>query len=394
MKKTVVAVAGVVLLALAATSYGQIRVIKQARGFTENPTLLYRGVSGDAALSGAVGSFLKACGWFRVISGNADYTVSGQTSGGSVKINVKALNEPGFAVRQSTAGGSRETAKLVVDAILKAVFKTKGICRSKIAFSGESGRGIKNIFLCDIDGGGFKRLTSFRSLCVEPSWSPNGKSIVYTKYGRAVTNIIETQLFPLRSRRLVGFKGLNTGGEISPNGKYLALILSKDGQVELYVKALEGRAKRRLTHGPAPEASPCWSPTGGRLCYVSGRSGRPRLYLIGANGGSSTRLNTEGSEASSPSWSSDNKIVYACRMGRNYAIALYDLKNPSENRVLTKLAGSWESPSWAPDNRHVVCSRSYGGRTDLYIIDSWSGKIRKLLGSRSKLTMPTWSPIR
>ncbi len=394
MKKTVTVIAGIVLFSLVMTVHGQIRVVKAARGFAENPTLLYRGVSGDAAVSREVGSFLKACGWFRVITGKADYTISGQVSGGRASLNVAALNEPGFSVQSSVNNDSRECAKALVDSILTKIFKIKGICRTRIAFSAESGYGVKNIFLCDIDGGDFKRLTSFRSLCVEPSWSPDGKSVVYTKYGRAVTSIIQTQIFPLRSRRLVGFAGLNAGGKISPNGKYLALILSKDGQVELYVKALEGRARRRLTYGSEPESSPYWSPSGGKICYVSGRSGRPRLYIIGANGGSSVRLNTEGSEAASPSWSSDNQIAYSCRMGRDYAVAVYDLSHPDRNRVLTKTAGSWESPSWAPDDRHIVCSRSYSGRTELYIIDSWTGNTRRLLGSSSKLTMPAWSPIR
>ena len=392
MKRTVILFAGVFVLACTVSLKAQIRVIKNARGFNGDATVVYRGVNGDAALSNAVASFLRACGWFKLSSGKADYTVSGRVSGGRVNLTVTSTIGPGFNISQSVSGGDRETAKRLVDAILKAVFKIDGICRTKIAFSGESSPGIKNIYLCDIDGGGVKRLTSFRSLCVESSWSPGGRSVVYTKYGRAVTSIIETRLSPLSSRRLVGYPGLNAGAKISPNGKYLALILSKDGQVELYVKALEGRARRRLTNSSTPESTPCWSPSGGQLCFVSGSSGRPQLYIIGANGGRSVRLNTEGSEATSPSWSKKDQIVYSCRMGRSYAIAVYDIKT-GNNEILTKTAGSWESPSWAPDDRHIVCCRTYGGKTALYIIDSMTGEARKLIGGGSSLTMPSWSPL-
>lgn len=392
MKRIVLLIAGVFVLACSVSLKAQIRVVKNARGFDGDATVVYRGVTGNAALSQSVSKFLQACGWFKLTSGKADYTVSGQVSGGRVNLSVTSTIGPGFNISQSVAGSDRETAKRLVDAVLKAIFKIDGICRTKIAFSGESRPGVKNIYLCDIDGGDFNRLTSFHSLCVESSWSPHGRSVVYTKYGHAVTSVIETRLSPLSSRRLVGYPGLNAGAKISPNGKYLALILSKDGQVELYVKALEGRARRRLTNSSTPESTPCWSPSGGQLCYVSGSTGRPQLYIIGANGGRNVHLRTEGSEATSPSWSSKNQIAYSCRMGRNYAIAVYDIKT-GQNQVLTRTAGSWESPSWAPDARHIVCSRTYGGRTSLYIIDSMTGESRKLIGGASSLTMPSWSPI-
>ena len=62
-------------------------------------------------------------------------------------------------------------------------------------------------------------------------------------------------------------------------------------------------------------------------------------------------------------------------------------------RVVTQTAGDWESPSWAPDARHVVCSRTQGRRSTLMVVDTWTGKTRELFNTRYNLTMPDWSDL-
>ena len=57
--------------------------------------------------------------------------------------------------------------------------------------------------------------------------------------------------------------------------------------------------------------------------------------------------------------------------------------------IIADKGGDWESPSWAPDNRHVVCSFRYG----IYIVDTWTGKSRQILGGKSRLSLPDWSGI-
>lgn len=376
-------------------SQAQVRVRKSARDFTKNPTIIFNGIKGSSAMSSAVGSFLNACGWFDLRrGGTSDYTLDGVYSGKYLDMTVKQSGISVYRLKVPIINNDlRRAARKGVDAILKKLFKIKGVCSSRIAFCAETGRGIKNIYVCDIDGKGVKKITNFRSLCVEPEWFPDGKSLVYTTYNKASTDIVQTRISPRMSRRLASYPGINVGASISPNGKYLALILSRDRQVELYVKALNGRAKRRLTYGKAVEASPCWSPGGGSLCFVSDRSGRPGLFVVGANGGSARRLPTTGSEAVSPAWSSDNQIVYSARMGYSYTLAVLDLNGQKQGGSVINAAGDWESPSWAPDNRHVVCSRTYGGRSSLYVVDTWTGKARKLARISNNLSMPCWSKL-
>ena len=121
-----------------------------------------------------------------------------------------------------------------------------------------------------------------------------------------------------------------------------------------------------------------------------------RLHIIAANGGFAKRVpGALGSESVSPSWSKDGKIAYSAKLG-NYTVAIVDAevkKAPARSKQqygpLKLGKGDWESPSWAPDNRHVVCSRNYG----IYVVDTWKGTARQILGGKSKLSLPDWSEI-
>ena len=373
----------------------QVRVRKNASGFTSNPSLIFQGIKGSLPLSTAMNSMLKACGWFDIrSSGATNYTLQGIYSGGSLLVKLKQSGTTIMRLTLKSAGTSeRNMAKAAVDAILKKLFNIKGICQSKIVFCIDTGAKSKNIYSCDIDGSALKRITNSRNMCVEPEWVPGGKSLLFTRYNRASTDII--QAVPTRnlSRIVAAYKGMNLGASSSPNGKYMALILSRDGQVDLYIKSLTSKARRRLTRNKAPEASPCWSPSGGSICYTSGSSGRPQLYIIPMSGGTARHLPTTGQEAVNPAWSAANEIVYSAKLGKYYTIATLDLNGKKPGKIVIRADGDWESPSWAPDNRHIVCYRTYKGRSTIYLADTWTGRFRPLLRIRNNASMPSWSSI-
>lgn len=372
----------------------QVRVLKTAKD--QNPTLFYQGVSGNQQLSELIASDLRNCGWFNLISGaRSDYIISGSSSGSSLTFKVSHGNGIGlFSLNLPiNSNNLRWTAHKAVDSVLQKMFKIPGICSTKITFSAETQPGKKEIYICDFDGHNTEKVTSNRNLSVESDWVPGGRRLIYTMYSRMFTDIVEYDLSSRRTRRLAQFPGLNAGGAISPDGRILALILSRDKCVELYIKAVNGKALQRLTNSISVEASPCWSPGGNKICYVSDLPGRPDLYVMNSRGGKSMRLQTIGSEGVSPDWSKDNKIVYSAKMGRNYTVAVIDMNGREPTYSIVNAAGDWESPSWAPDNRHVVCMRTLNGKSTLHVIDTWTGKIRQLLGGNTSLSLPSWSEI-
>ena len=376
------------------------QVVVSGMGKTENPTVIFKGIPGDSLLAKHVLSDLISCGWFKVVSGGkSDYIVSGRLYGDTLVLDVtNGSGTPLYSVNASSKE-LRRLSQAAVDAWLKKEFGIEGICRTKIVFSAETNRNQREIYVCDFDGGNIRRLTANATLSIEPSWHPDGKSVIYNQYLLSSTPLVQYDLIRNRSRSLSRHTGINAG-RISPDGRKLALILTDRNQLDLYVRDLNGGNLRRLTNDRATEASPAWSPDSRSICYVSDRSGRPKLYIISASGGTPrTVAGILGSESVSPDWSRDNKIAYCAKLG-GYVLKVVDLSQtmgypPPKNRENSILADSscpavpGESPSWAPDNRHVVVSCN----GSIYVVDTRTNRSRKLIGGKSRCSGARWSGI-
>ena len=362
-----------------------------------NPTIAVSGPESYPDLARELRNFLNICGWFDLTSGSRpNYQLDARIEGGRLRLELTQGGAPVGVWSVATTGiAPREIAKSAVDAIIENTFKdlkVRGFCRSKIAFCAETRPGIRNIFTCDIDGGNIEQITNYRTMCVEPAWRPDGKSICYSKYGKTTIDIAETTVAkPRRSRIISAYRGINAGAAISPDCSKMAMILSPDHKVDLYVLDLASRRLTRLTRGIAVEASPCWSPDGRRIAYVSDEIGAPRIFTISADGRDRQLVPTIGVDAVTPDWSDDGKIVYATRLGGSYTLAVYDPATGKNTRGLEK-PGTWESPAWAADNRQVVCKRSDGPKGALYVVDTLTGNVRLLISTPHPLSMPVWSP--
>ena len=361
-------------------------------------TLVLQRFTGSSEMRQQVARALQNCGWFEVQSrGVANFIVTGNSSGNMLELTLFS-DGAGAKITSVRASGATpaEASHRAVDALLRYIYKVDGICSSKIAFTAEISPLQKEIYICDYDGTNFKRVTYNRGLSLDPVWAPDGKTLVYSYIGKVYTVLMQHDIRSGKARQIARFRGLNAGGAISPDGSHVALVLSKDNQVDLYVRPLNGGTLRRLTRDKAVEASPCWSPDGTKICYVSDSgTGRPRLYIIPVNGGRATRVpGSFASESVSPSWSKDGKITYTGRAG-NFSVFVADPDGAAAKLPRQKVGqiinsgGDWESPSWAPDNRHIVCSHRGG----LYIVDTWTGKNRQIVGGKSKCTLPDWSPL-
>ncbi|WP_294481456.1 hypothetical protein [uncultured Victivallis sp.] len=395
MNKVLFLAATVFLAAGAAVFAASPEPIVITKNVRTNPELYFAGIPGDPEFSKEMTTFLGVCGWFDLSRNpKAEYILTGTLSGNRAIFTLTTGGAPAGSWGVTLSGSRRRLAQQTVDAIIQKNFKelkVKGFCSTKIAFCAQTASGVKNIYTCDIDGGDIQQITNYNALCVEPCWFPDGNSIGYSKYNRAGMDVIQTMLNPKRSRVLTSFRGINSGAAISPDGRNLAVILSPDHKVDLYVMpAGRGGVRRRLTSGISVEASPCWSPDGREIAFVSDETGVPKINIISIDGRNRRVLKALGSDAVTPDWSSDNKIVYATRIQGVYTIAVYDLKT-GENTRITDEPGVWESPAWAADNRQVVCKRSDGRRSALYVIDSWTGRVRLLVSTPYNLSMPVWS---
>lgn len=364
-----------------------------------NPTLGITSFSGDASARGILETMLVRCDWFQVVKDSsadraqARLDVTASANAYLVQARISGAQER--IVRVNASGSDwHDAAAKAVDSLLAEFFGVPALCTRPIAYVMTDAGGKKEVFTIRIDGSGQKRLTHNNALSTEPAWGHSG-ALVYTLNQNNALKIVLVDLKNNRQRTISSSRGLNASAALSRDGRYVALPLSLGKQVDLYLLDLKEGRRTRLTQDRDVESSPAFSPDGAQICFVSDRTGRPQLYLISTSGGDARRLTKGASECVSPDWSpKSNKLCYSTRVNGQYVVAVMDPSNPQGgHEIVTDAAGNWEAPSWAPDGRHIVCTRSTGGKQDLYMVDTLFHTFQPLTKG-ARLSLPAWAPAK
>lgn len=364
-----------------------------------NPTLGITSFSGDASARGILETMLVRCDWFQVVKDSsadrAQARLDVTASGNAYLVQARISGAQERIVRVNASGSDwHDAAAKAVDSLLAELFGVSALCTRPIAYVMTDAGGKKEVFTIRVDGSGQKRLTHNNALSTEPAWGHSG-ALVYTLNQNNALKIVLVDLKNNRQRTISSSRGLNASAALSRDGRYVALPLSLGKQVDLYLLDLKEGRRTRLTQDRDVESSPAFSPDGAQICFVSDRTGRPQLYLISTSGGDARRLTKGASECVSPDWSQkSNKLCYSTRVNGQYVVAVMDPSNPQGgHEIVTDAAGNWEAPSWAPDGRHIVCTRSTGGKQDLYMVDTLFHTFQPLTKG-ARLSLPAWAPAK
>jgi TolB protein len=176
----------------------------------------------------------------------------------------------------------------------------------------------------------------------------------------------------------------------SPDGSRICFESTRDGNTELYVANKDGSNLHRLTNNPAIDEAPTWSPAGNQIAFVSDRTGTPQIYIVGADGLGLQRLTSE-SYADKPTWSPPpfNEIAYSARNGPGSDIKVISVAT-REVRQLTFGEGTNESPSWAPNGRHLAFASTRSGKWQIFTI-ARDGKNLRQVTKAGNNKFPDWS---
>jgi len=226
--------------------------------------------------------------------------------------------------------------------------------------------GDTSIEIMDANGSGKRTLYHENGFSAyDASWSPSGDTILFSigRYFRA-PGLPAARIATIKPDgsdfRTIVDDGVNNGfPSWSPDGRQ---IVYKQGK-HLVIRTLANGRTARLTDGSHYDNFPQWRPHGDLIAFTSDRDGRFELYTIRPDGTDVKRLtNARGNNAHS-AWSHDGEwIVFSSgRMGFKDEMALYDgVPQPYGEIFVMRADGSdvrqltdnkWEDASagWAPE---------------------------------------------
>ena len=236
---------------------------------------------------------------------------------------------------------------------------------------------INDIFISQADGSDRVNLTSHDAHDTEPSWSADGKWIVFTS--------------------------------------------TREGSRDLYTMRDDGTQLRRVTTAPEDDGYGRWAPSGTKILFFSRRvpSGFPALapqtlgdlFLINPDGTGTVNLtNTPQSEEWYPAWSPDGKKIAYVRSdyGPGQFGGMYETSrrfyvmnaDGSDQLVLFELPAdhSADAISWSPDGKRIAFSVldrvSAPFFTDflIFVADADGSSPKQLSQPDANERYPSWSP--
>ena len=167
------------------------------------------------------------------------------------------------------------------------------------------------LYEIDIDGTNLKRLTNYREWDTYPSYSPDGKKILWRRIinDKTAPRKYNSEIFVMNRdgsgvKNLTNNRSFDGYPEWSPDGTKIVFVSSRNGQntshLRLFVMDADGSNVQRISSNRPDEEDvrPDWSPDGRRILFNRVNSDGSRVYILPIESASSLAVAFSRSETS------------------------------------------------------------------------------------------------
>jgi TolB protein len=290
----------------------------------------------------------------------------------------------------------RRIAHMISDAIYEHVTGEKGYFDTRIVFISETGtalKRVKRLAIMDQDGANPSFLTNGSYMVLTPRFNPTAQMIAFMSYIGGKPRVYLFDIEKGQSEVLGNFPNMTFSPRFSPDGNRVVLTLETAGNSDIYLMDLRNRAVQRLTSDPAIDTAPSFSPDGRQIVFESDRGGSQQIYVMNIDGSNQRRISFGQGANGTPVWSPRGDLIaFTRRTGNVFNIGV--MRPDGSGDRLISSGGKEEGPTWAPNGRVLMFTRTLSGGQGSQI---WSADVtgrneRRVLtpGSASD---PAWSPL-
>ena len=248
------------------------------------------------------------------------------------------------------------------------------------------------LMMTDINGSHLIPLTNDSFNARDASWSPDGKSIIFSSNVDGDFDIYTRGVEEDSFHIFVGNDGFDDRGPSwSPDNQWIAFYSDRDGDSEIYLIRPDGSDLRQLTFNDHEDEYPTWAPNASQIAYQSG-SNCPtedcRIYILSLDG-QDPELYLDYLSFW-PSWSPNGQYFGASIVTKddNAKIHTWDMTSKEEKIVD---ADSSTGQNWSPDSSQMAYVKWESNGPQIWIMNS-DGSNHRRLTSNGYNTRPVFSP--
>jgi TolB protein len=242
--------------------------------------------------------------------------------------------------------------------------------------------GAWRIWVVNSDGSGLRQLTQQTTdgQDVDPMFSPDGRSILFTSTRGSATGVWRMQADASKPERICD----GDQAEWSPAGKVIALRRNE----RILTRNLASGTETILSPQDWPHCSgPAWSPDAKSIAFAARWEGGNGVFVVPASGGKPVKVYDQQG-ACEPHWSPDGtRLVYETE---THICTI----NPdgTKNRTITYFGGVQRYARYSPDGKMLIFCQgaSEQGPWELYLIPAAGGTPHKLTEGGSDM-YPDWN---